>query len=76
MNDIKKRERIILILGSLAGLLLVGFMLVFALAVHQSYTVQEHNGTLKTISEERTVTLVQSGQTFWRYWDDGENPEP
>lgn len=28
MNDIKKRERIILILGSLAGLLLVGFMLV------------------------------------------------
>ena len=42
MNDIKKRERIILILGSLAGLLLVGFMLVFALAVHQSYTVQEH----------------------------------
>ena len=36
MNDIKKRERIILILGSLAGLLLVGFMLVFALAVHQA----------------------------------------
>ena len=22
------------------------------------------------------ISLVQSGQTFWRYWDEGENPEP
>ncbi len=76
MNDITKRKQIKLIFGSLAALLFVGFMLVFALVVDQNYTVQEHNGTLKTLSEERTVMQVESGVTSWCDWEEGETPEP
>ena len=76
MNDITKRKQIKLIFGSLAALLFVGFMLVFALVVDQNYTVQEHNGTLKTLSEERTVMQVESGGTSLCDWEEGETPEP
>lgn len=74
MKNTDQQERRKLILGTLLSLILIAFVLFFAVANRQSYTSKERNGTLKTMAEERTVTLVESGRTVWRYWDAGETP--
>ena len=76
MNNNPRREERKLIFGTLLALFLIGFVLVYGVLTRQSYTDKERNGTLKTIAQERTVTLVESGRTSWRYWDEGENPDP
>lgn len=76
MNNNSRREERKLIFGTLLALFLIGFVLVYGVLTRQSYTDKERNGTLKTIAQERTVTLVESGRTSWRYWDEGENPDP
>ena len=76
MINNSRQERLKLILGTVCALFLIGFVLVFGVMTRQSYTEKERNGTLKTISQEHTVTLVESGRTSWRYWDHGENPDP
>ena len=75
MNN-SRQERLKLILGTVCALFLIGFVLVFGVMTRQSYTEKERNGTLKTMAQEHTVTLVESGRTSWRYWDHGENPDP
>ena len=70
MNNNSRREERKLIFGTLLALFLIGFVLVYGVLTRQSYTDKERNGTLKTIAQERTVTLVESGRTYWRYWDE------
>lgn len=74
MINNSRQERLKLILGTVCALFLIGFVLVFGVITRQSYTEKERNGTLKTMAQEHTVTLVESGRTSWRYWDMAKIP--